>query len=461
MSGHKRATVTARIENIRELSQTEMAVRFVETGLKELSERLEQAAQTERDLQRLQDEAQNQQLIQALSEVDEVFGHLEEDTRQAFTQQEENYLQQLSHFGEYIEQTNAHQISEIHEHYQAALDELTEQHELSVATISEQMDTILQEHQSLDLTVDKWIDACSTLLQSIPQHPACNFIKNLSYYDQMINQALENQQAGYKEAALISAQNAYREISQARVLLNQWHSQYSALSRRLDKKLQLLDQEIELNKQVHVLDLQGNPLEMEIWVDDWVGGKLSQLQQEVSTALIWLEKPPSQARLKQIRHLLKYSLPHWQAALSEFVYHARSEVINSQLRMNTALMVVKALESQGYKLEKSTYVGGDMRSDYRAQLTDSEGSRVLVQVEPQAGLPQAMELNLFTQDADKRTPHELKQRSIEIQRSLRRSGLNVGDLTPVTSTHPSPDRNHKKPVYLIKQETSIQRQHES
>ena len=461
MSGHKRATVTARVENIRELSQTEMAVRFVETGLKELSDRLDQASQTEKDLQRFQVEAQNQQLIQALSEVDEAFGRLEEDAQQAFTHLDENYLQQLSQFGEYIEQTNAHQISDIHEHYQAALDELTEQHELSLATISEQMDTLLHEHQSLDLTVDKWIDACSTLLQYIPQHPAGNFIKNMSYYDQMINQALENQQAGYKEAALITAQNAYREISQARFLLNQWHDQYSALSRLLDKKLQVLDQEIELNKQVHVLDLQGNPLDVEIWVDDWVGGKLNQLQQEVRTALAWLEKPPSQARLKQIRHLLKYSLHRWQTELSEFVFHARSEVISSQLRMNTALMVVRALESQGYKLEKSTYAGGDMRSDYRAQLTDREGSRVLVQVEPQAGLPQAMELNLFTQDADKRTPHELKQRSIEIQRSLRKSGLDVDDLTPVTAAHLSHNRYHKKPVYRVKQEMSTQRQHES
>ena len=44
-----------------------------------------------------------------------------------------------------------------------------------------------------------------------------------------------------------------------------------------------------------------------------------------------------------------------------------------------------------------------MRSDYRAQLTDREGSRVMVQVDARAGQPEAVELNLFTQDADKRT----------------------------------------------------------
>jgi hypothetical protein len=119
-------------------------------------------------------------------------------------------------------------------------------------------------------------------------------------------------------------------------------------------------------------------------------------------------------------------------------------------------MVVKALETQGYKLERSTYIDGDMRSNYRAQLADNEGSRVLVQVEPQAGLPQAMELNLFTQDVEKRTPHELKQRSIEIQRSLRRAGLIVGDLTPVTISQPSPGhRNNNKSRYLAKHDTKV------
>ena len=461
MSGHKRATVSARAENIRELSQTEMAVRFIEAGLKDLSQQLEHAAQTERDLERYQTETHNQQLIQALSEVDEAFSHLEEDTQKAISQQEEAYNQQLSQFGEYIEQTSSHQISELHEHYQTALDELAEQHEQSLASLSEQLDNILHEQNSLDLSVEKWIDAASAVLDSIAQTSAGFYARELPYYAQMINQALENQGAGYKEAALISAQNAYRELSQGKVRLDQLRHQYSALSRLLGKKLHLLEREIELNQQVHVLDLQGNPLESQIWVDDWVDGKLSQLQQEVRSALVWLEKPPSRARLKQMRSLIKYSLPRWQAALSEFVYQARSEVINSQLRMNTALMVVRTLETQGYKLERSTYVDGDMRSNYRAQLTDSEGSRVLVQVEPQEGSLETMQLNLFTQDADKRTPHELKQRAIEIQRSLRRAGLNIGDLTPVAPTQPYPERKHVKPTYQVKQETAIQRHDES
>ena len=56
MSGHKRATITARTENIRELSQTEMAIRFVEAGLKELSQRLDQHARQQTEtFERLQE----------------------------------------------------------------------------------------------------------------------------------------------------------------------------------------------------------------------------------------------------------------------------------------------------------------------------------------------------------------------------------------------------------------------
>lgn len=458
MSGHKRATITARTENIRQLSQTEMAIRFVEAGLNELSQRLDLEVQNERAVETYQIETNNQELIQALTEIDHGFGRLEEDTRTVLIQQEDAFYEQLFQFGERVEETNAQRIAELNGHYQAAFNELAEQHEESLTNLTEKVESMIQDQQSLDQNIHQWIDASSILLQSIAADPIMEgaYAENFAYYTDLLNQAVENQQAGFKDAALISAQNAYREISKARMHFRQLHSQFSAMSRTLRKNIELFEQEVELNKQVHVIDLQGNPLEMEIWVDDWVGGKLSQLQQEIHTAHTTLEKPASQAVLRKMQYMLRHTLPQWHAMLSDYVYQARSEVINSQLRMNIALMVVRALTIQGYRLEASNYADEDMRSDYRAQLMDSEGSRVLVQVEARGGQPEAAELNLFTQDADKRTPHELKQRSQEIQRSLRKAGLKVGDLTPVETGNLLGNIHQKK----VKQETTAQVQDE-
>ncbi len=387
MSGHKRATITARTENIRQLSQTEMAIRFVEAGLKELSQRLDLEVQNERAVEFYQAEATNQELIAALSEIDGVFGRLEEDTRAILIQQEEAYNKQLDHFGESVAETNALQIGELSAQYQTVIDQLAENQEEFLTIFADKLESLTQDQQSLEQNISKWIDAATTLLQSIIADPVMVRTNGADgvYYTDLISQAVENQQAGFYEAALISAQSAYREISKARMHIHQLHSQFSALSRVLNKQIELLDQEVELNKQVNVIDLQGNPLDMEIWVDDWVGGKLSQLQQEILTARNYLDKPPSPAALRKLRHVLKHTIPQWHVLLNEYVYQARSEVINSQLRMNIALMVVRALTIQGYRLEAANYADEDMRSDYRAQLSDSEGSRVLVQVEARGG----------------------------------------------------------------------------
>jgi hypothetical protein len=462
MSGHKRATITARTENIRQLSQTEMAIRFVEAGLSELSQRLEMAAQNERAAGIDQNEAINQELIAALSEIDGVFGRLEEDTRTVLIQQEEAFNEQLNQFSESVAETNALQIEQLSAQYQTVIDQLAENQEGSLTIIADKLEGLTQDQQTLEQNISKWIDAATTLLQSIIADPIMVRANGTDgvYYADLISQAVENQQAGYNEAALISAQSAYREISIARMHIHQLRGQFSALSRALSKQIELLDQEVELNKQVHVIDLQGIPLDMEIWVDDWVGGKLSQLQQEIHNARTYLDRPPSPAAFRKLRHVLNHAIPQWHALLSEYVYQARSEVINSQLRMNIALMVVRALTIQGYRLEASNYTDEDMRLDYRAQLTDSEGSRVLVQVEARRGQLETTELNLFTQDADKRTPHELRQRSLEIQHSLRTAGLKVGELTPVETANPLIDINRKKSRRVLMQENTAQVQDE-
>jgi hypothetical protein len=440
MSGHKRATINARSENIRELSQTDMAIRFMNAGLKQLSQRLSQSVQKKRERETIAAENKHQELVQALVDIDEVFGRLEDDTRTALIQQEEAYFEQLCQFGELVEETNALQLEEMSAQYQVTVNELADQHEAILDDLAEKLETVILDQQDLNHNILKWIDAASVLLNNLTDDPIMegSNIGYLTYYADMISQAVENQQAGYQEAALITAQNAYRELSKYRIQVYQLHSQYSVLASTLSKELDIFDEELNLNKQVQVIDLQGKPLETEIWVDDWVGGKLSELQNESKLTRSYLDKKPSRALIKKLRYVLKNTVPQWHARLSDTVYQARSEVINSQLRMNIALMVVKALAIQGYRLEQSHYSSEDMRLDYQAQLMDSEGSRVLVQVEAKGEQPEATELNIFTQDVDKRSPHELKQRSIEIQKSLRMAGLSVGDLTPVTQGSSKP-----------------------
>ncbi len=435
MSGHKRATITARAENIRELNKTDMARRFVEAGLKQLSYRLSQATHKKENSESAQGENVNQELFQALAQVDQAFGQLEVDTLHALEQQEEAFFSHLDQYHEFVEMENADRIAEINDQYHQAINYMSVHQEETLNELTDKVENIILDNQSQAQNAQRWIEAAQTMFDAILDDPimAGRNAEYLSFCSELIDQAEENQQAGFHEASLISAQNAYRELYKARVKLYQLRSQYFALSNKLNQELELMEQELDLNKQVQVFDLQGNPLESEIWVDDWVGGKLSLLQEEITSARDILDTTPSTPVVKKLRYLLQHALPEWHARLSDYVYQARSEVINSQLRMNIALLVIKSLASQGYRLEQSQYAAEDMRLDYRAQLTDSEGSKILVQVEAIRDTPEKTELNIYTQDIDKRTPHEMKQRSIEIQNSLRRAGLHIGDLIPISN----------------------------
>jgi hypothetical protein len=433
MSGHKHATITARAENIRQLSQTEMAVRFVEAGLNELSARLDQYARQDREADGLHTQAAQEILIQTLGEVDEAFGALEEQTQIALTQQQDQFYEQLNSLNEYSEQANAEKLEQISEQYQSALEELSHFQDESITILSEKLERIARGQKRKNFHIIKWLEAVNVLYQSIEHDPFIEIVSPgfLEESTESIRQAQANLAAGYAEAALVIGQNTYRAISQVKIRAQQERQQYQNLTFLLHKKLQLLEQEVLLNQSVHAFDLQGNTLPNEIAVDEWVEGNLSRLHQKIQAAQTLVEKPVSIHQIDKLKKAIKHIIPLWHKKLDDFVYQARAEAINSQLRMNIALMVVRSLSSQGYRLVQTQYNNEDMRAEYLAQLVDDEGSQVLIQVEAGGSQPETAELNLFTQDADKRTPHELKQRSKEIQRSISRAGLRVSELKPV------------------------------
>jgi hypothetical protein len=433
MSGHKHATITARAEDIHQLSQTEMAVRFIEAGFQELSARLDRYGQHEAQAEVLQAEAAQEILIQTLAQVDEAFSDLEQQTHSALVEQQEQFSEQLNSFNEYSEQVNAEKLEHLSNQYQDALEELSHYQDESITLISEKLEKIAHHQKRRNYPTIKWLEAVDVLYHSIEHDPFIEIVSPGLFVDstESIKQAQANLASGYSEAALVTAQNTYREISRAKMRAEYERHQYQNLAILLRKKLELLDQEILLNQRVHAIDLHGNPLPNEITVDEWVDGSLSRLHQKIKAAQLLLDEPVSTSQISKMKKAIKQVIPYWQSKLSDFVYQARAEAINSQLRMNIALMVVRSLSSQGYRLVHTQYNEEDMRADYLARLVDDDGSQVIVQVESTGNKPEMAELNLFTEDAEKRTPHELKQRSKEIQRSIRRAGLMVGELVPI------------------------------
>ena len=433
MSGHKRATIQAPTQNLRQFSEAEVALRFVEAGNAQLQAELSRqvALQVEQiEQQRQQDD---QQLVSALSQVDGAFARLESDTQAALTQQSQQFSHDLAQLAGEYDTFNRQQLEQVSQHHLAQVQALADAHAHDLRLLSEQLDAIHQSGKARQVHASSWLQAAFTLSELVQADPAISQVESgkVLASRKLLDQALDNFNAGFPEAALIHAQKAYTLLSSARLNTQRLIGEYHALAQQLALELTRLKQAIELNRQVPVMDAQGRTYAQTIDVDQWCAGALSQIEQQVQASIADLPAPFSMASLTNLKRTLHQNLPTWTKQVQECVFQARSHVLTSQLRMNIARLVVTALASQGYYLDGSGYAGEDMRQGYLAEMVDVENSRIVIHVEPASGSSGTVELNLDIEDIHKRTPHEIRHRSLEIQRSLHKAGLQVGELLPV------------------------------
>ena len=149
---------------------------------------------------------------------------------------------------------------------------------------------------------------------------------------------------------------------------------------------------------------------------------------------------------EELNNILSVRIPEIRQALSDLVYKARWEVVNSQIRINIADIAIQALESQGFQVREHGFNGNDMKNAYRIALTNVEQSQVIIQVKPLPNIEAGSDLSIESNDREKRSESELRSRSGEITRSLARYGLRVGPLSMVED--PSMGRRVAAPIPL-------------
>jgi hypothetical protein len=123
----------------------------------------------------------------------------------------------------------------------------------------------------------------------------------------------------------------------------------------------------------------------------------------------------------ELSEILEKAIPEAKQAVEDAVFHARLAILNSQLRINIADLVIEALQKQGYVLQQAEYAGSDQRMAYSAKVRNLEGNEIVIQVYP-SDLVGKNELHLVSLDRENRTEHELRQRSLEVTRSLGQHG---------------------------------------
>ncbi len=173
------------------------------------------------------------------------------------------------------------------------------------------------------------------------------------------------------------------------------------------------------------IDFNGQPAGVEIDVDEWTGGALSRfIETLMNLQTHWKDATP---HLGDPQNWIIQAYPELVKQLEEITFQARMNVLQSQLRINTADRAARALATQGYRIKQAGYHGEDLRGAFACTLVHPDGSEVQVRVDPPAHPGAGQALHLYCLDAASHTGYELARRSAEIENALRWSGISSGD----------------------------------
>ncbi len=431
MSGHKHATVCINQEDFRRLNEIEMKLRFLENGMPGMAEEIAQRASTELSHFFQGSEDRQKQLVNHIEAINQDIGAYEAQTNQFVINHQNQMVDFISTISNQLWDQSENISQELSINLSQAFLTIQEKHESDLSNLSAKINEIGENRSAKKEIAKVWIYSAEALNTYLFENFLANDLdaKNIKQAQVRIDQAIQNIENDLPEAAIAQSQSAYVELSNIRINMEKRKEQLQLLFMNSELILLKLLEEIDQNEHCPVLDLDGQILPYEINVDFWVNGALFALRDKLINIRENLLAGNLNS-LKLLNKLVRRILPDIKTQIEEMVYRARVEVINSQLRMNIADTVVKALFNQGYYLQETNYQSQDMRDSYYARMINYEGNQILVRVDP-GEIPQGKnELHLFADDTEQKTAHEIRLRSLEIQKAIENTGLTIGQLKP-------------------------------
>jgi hypothetical protein len=463
MSGHKRATISLSQEEYRKLHEAEMRMRFLDEQSVDSSRRVREEVNQHLQSEIEQIQGRHQDLVEMLDLVNHEISSLEQEAGNRLIEQQIVIAQDVNELIDQYQVETTQAFASSHAQLQNQMDEILNQHHRERAWIESEWQRQASAQGQKGVLAREWLEAGAAIEEFILQHYRHEQFSpgSVERIETRLRQAQTNLAHQMPEAALSAAQDAYNQFSDLRLVLESLEAEQRHLVQMVKIKSQSILSLIENHKVVPAINLEGKVLPFQITVDYWTNGNLYQLENEYH-AIVPDDISLDSASKDSLQDLLDQYFPYIEAKISDLVFEARLKVINAQLRVNIAQIVVQALATQGYELANSCFEAGDERTAYQANLINYEGSQILVQVDPVSDRQASNELNLFASDAQTKTAHELRQRALEIRRALQVSGLEVGLIT-ATMENPIKSPNEgshlpSAPVAPIRSPNKLDRQ---
>ena len=438
MSGYKRATVTISEEEYRRLHQADMKRRFQQhtKSKAKIDGHTSDMTNTLKGM-----ESRQQQLEQALLDLGQDFDWIGAEMRDDILAHNARCYQSLATM---IEETNSDanvSLELLSQRFAEELQSEREQYLHHLQSLSQRLDTYERREGSKAEAARQWLRQSAAMADFIRQQlDHERFLPGrLSRILDGLNFAQNNLAAGFFESSLQTSQQAFLQLSELHYELEQrtveWQTEYA----RAQGALTQFIAELELNSSVNALGLEGEQLPEQVDLDYWSNGRYRELLDKCRHLLALLSREQRSISTAELKQTYKELLPVVVERFESIIYEARLNALNSQLRMNIAERALQALEIQGFRLNKSGYANQDMRSAFKAQLENADGSQVLIEILPTDRTKQDLsnELVVVTNHPYLKTENEARLQWQELCRTLNQYDLHVSRpeirATPATS----------------------------
>ncbi len=437
MSGHKEATITITEEEYRRLHEVDMRARFMHEDYPKLVEDATRATRQSLDRDYEAFQSRQQQLLDTVGEVSGNLVELESFTQQALVAYQAQIQDDMNHLAGTLWDQTDHLAKHLFEAHKKVEQELYHQTQEQFRQFAHSMRKQADGERAKQSLARDWIDAGMALVAFIQaNYPHDHFQPGrLDGIENRLLQADQNQEQGLHEAAISQAQDAYLQLAEMRLSCETAWSEYRFLQQACREQVKVLLRMTQGSAHIPAINLANQELGVNLDVDYWTQGGIRAMLQELRQIGRSIDRGLEVYSVENLRELYEQVLPEKQHALSDLVGDARMAALSSQLRLNIADIVVRALFGQGYALTEASYSGSE-KDGFFARVIDRSGSEIVVQVDPEGAATPENRLHLIASDRQPRTQHELRQRAREIQRSLQQTGLLVSNLVAVDERTP-------------------------
>jgi len=435
MSGHKRATISVQQVDPRRLEEAAARLQAVEKDFQDIRQKINHLhhEQLQTGIQQLQDRQEH--FNHALGYLDEHLQSIEYHTSQTLLDKTAQFNASLAAVETDLWENTSGMLEQQAKLIQAVLDEsmIAQQDQfrrMRNSIARSRRDENYKQHLALQAfetactminSVDATYDHNRYLPGVIPQ----------IYQDlEIAHQNLEN---GFFEAVLLASQQAYQRCSAARLEIENILLQKQLAMAATTAQAEEFSAQLNYARQVHAVDLDGNPLDETMDVEYWSWGAWRDMVKECQRYINLLKRSQDELELEQIAQI-RQQLESQEHQLPQLISQARQNILSSQVRYNLAECIVQALQEQGFFLVESQYQGQDQRQPYQTVLKDYAGSEIIVQLAPQPDCPILHTIDLISEDAGIRTQHELRQRASALKNALQAYGLDISNFKSLPGT---------------------------